>query len=43
MRAHEHPSLNHRLAATGGVLEPECRELMQLFFASRRNALNLEP
>jgi tRNA(adenine34) deaminase len=36
MRAHEHPSLNHRLAATGGVLEDECREAMQAFFASRR-------
>jgi tRNA(adenine34) deaminase len=38
MRAHEHPALNHRLAATGGVLEPECRELMQTFFTSRRAA-----
>jgi tRNA(adenine34) deaminase len=36
MRAHEHPSLNHRMAATGGVLERECRELMQAFFAERR-------
>ena len=36
MRAHEHPALNHRLAATGGVLETECRAVMQEFFKSRR-------
>ena len=36
MRAHEHPTLNHRMTATGGVLESECRELMQGFFAGRR-------
>jgi tRNA(adenine34) deaminase len=36
MRAHEHPSLNHRMEATGGVLEAECRGVMQEFFASRR-------
>src|SRR5919108_2110738 len=29
MRAHEHPSLNHRLIAIGGVLEAECRALIQ--------------
>lgn len=38
MRAHEHPSLNHRIAATGGVLEAECRTLIQEFFAERRAA-----
>ena len=38
MRAHEHPSLNHRLAASGGVLEAECRAVMQAFFAERRRA-----
>lgn len=38
MRAHEHPTLNHRMAATGGVLEAECRALMQDFFAERRGA-----
>lgn len=38
MRAHEHPSLNHRMVATGGVLEPDCRELIQEFFAARRGA-----
>jgi tRNA(adenine34) deaminase len=37
MRAHEHPSLNHRMTATGGVLEPECRDLMQAFFRERRS------
>jgi tRNA(adenine34) deaminase len=36
MRAHEHPSLNHRMEATGGVLEEECRALIQEFFKERR-------
>jgi tRNA(adenine34) deaminase len=36
MRAHEHPSLNHRMSAVGGVLEDECRRVMQEFFESRR-------
>ena len=36
MRAHEHPSLNHRLTATGGVLEAECRDMIQEFFRNRR-------
>ena len=36
MRAHEHPSLNHRLEATGGVLEDECRQLIKAFFAEQR-------
>jgi tRNA(adenine34) deaminase len=36
MRAHEHASLNHRMEATGGVLEPDCRELIQEFFADKR-------
>ena len=38
MRAHEHPSLNHRLEVTGGVLETECREVIQAFFKERRQA-----
>jgi tRNA(adenine34) deaminase len=38
MRAHEHPALNHRLEATGGVLEPECRAMIQGFFAQRRES-----
>jgi tRNA(adenine34) deaminase len=36
MRAHEHPALNHRLTATGGVLEEECRSILQEFFRERR-------
>lgn len=36
LRAHEHPSLNHRMAAVGGVLEAECRDLIQAFFQGRR-------
>jgi tRNA(adenine34) deaminase len=37
MRAHEHPTLNHRLEATGRVLEAECREVIQTFFKERRS------
>ena len=36
MRAHEHPALNHRMTATGGVLDEDCRALMQRFFQDRR-------
>ena len=36
MRAHEHPSLNHRIEAVGGVLEAACREVIQEFFKVRR-------
>jgi tRNA(adenine34) deaminase len=36
MRAHEHPSLNHRLEAVGGVLEDECRAVIQEFFREKR-------
>ena len=32
----EHASFNHRVEVTGGVLEPECRKLIQSFFAVRR-------
>jgi tRNA(adenine34) deaminase len=39
-RAHELPSLNHRLEVTGGVLEEECRELMQAFFRARRGGVS---
>lgn len=38
MRAHEHPALNHRMAARGGVLEEECREEIQAFFKERRES-----
>ena len=34
--AHEFPGLNHRVAAIGGVLEDECRAIMQEFFKERR-------
>ena len=36
-RAHETPGLNHRLQVLGGVLEDECRRVMQEFFAARRS------
>jgi tRNA(adenine34) deaminase len=36
IRAHEAPGLNHRLEVTGGVLEDECRGLIQRFFRGRR-------
>jgi tRNA(adenine34) deaminase len=36
MRAHEHPALNHRMTATGGVLEEECRAVIQEFFREKR-------
>ena len=35
-RAHEAPGLNHRLVVAGGLLEEECRELIQAFFRERR-------
>jgi len=38
MRAHEHPSLNHRMSATGGVLADECRAIIQEFFEVRRQS-----
>ena len=37
MRAHEHPSLNHRMQALGGVLADDSRLLMQEFFRERRS------
>jgi len=35
-RAHEHAALNHRVAVVGGVLEDECRHVLQEFFKERR-------
>ena len=35
-RAHELPNLNHQLQIEAGVLEEECRALMQGFFQTRR-------
>ena len=36
MRVLDAPSLNHRVEVVGGVLEGECRALIQTFFAGRR-------
>ena len=36
VRALDIPTLNHRFAVTSGVLEDECRDLMQTFFRERR-------
>jgi tRNA(adenine34) deaminase len=36
-RAHELDGLNHRVEAVGGVLEEDCRRLLQEFFKSRRS------
>jgi tRNA(adenine34) deaminase len=37
--AHEFPGLNHRLEAIGGVLEDDCRAVIQAFFKQRRAAI----
>ena len=37
-RAHETPGLNHRFVVTAGVLEAECRELIQAFFRQKRTS-----
>jgi tRNA(Arg) A34 adenosine deaminase TadA len=37
-RALESPGLNHRFAVTAGVLEGECREVIQEFFREKRRA-----
>jgi tRNA(adenine34) deaminase len=38
MRALEHAALNHRVEAVGGVLEEECRQLLQAFFQQKRKS-----
>ena len=38
MQAHDHPALNHKMDVQGHVLEAECREVIQRFFESRRQA-----
>ena len=38
IRAHEHPALNHRMEAQGGILEEDCRAAIQSFFSERRVA-----
>ena len=39
LRGGELPGLNHRFAVVSGVLEDECRELVQAFFRERRGLL----
>jgi tRNA(Arg) A34 adenosine deaminase TadA len=36
LAAHELPSLNHRMTTVGGVLEDECRAVIQECFKARR-------
>ena len=36
LRGHETPGLNHRFTVTGGILEAECRNLIQEFFREKR-------
>ena len=38
IRAHETDGLNHRLETLGGVLEPDCRAVIQQFFRTRRSS-----
>ena len=38
VRGAELPGLNHRFTVTGGVLEDECRDLIQQFFRARRES-----
>jgi tRNA(adenine34) deaminase len=38
LRGLEVPGLNHRFAVTGGVLEDECRDIIQQFFREKRRA-----
>jgi tRNA(adenine34) deaminase len=38
IRALEAQGLNHRFAVTGGVLEEECRDILQQFFRERRQS-----
>jgi tRNA(adenine34) deaminase len=41
VRALDIPTLNHRFTVTSGVLEGECREVMQAFFRERRRPADL--
>ena len=38
IKALESPGLNHRFVVTGGVLEDDCREILQEFFRGKRRA-----
>jgi tRNA(adenine34) deaminase len=42
-RANELAGLNHRLEAIGGVLEDDCRAMMQDFFKTRRASRSVDP
>jgi len=42
IRALESPGLNHRFAVTAGVLEDECRAIIQEFFREKRRAGRVE-
>ncbi len=37
------PTLNHHCEITGGVREPECRAMLQTFFAEQRRLENRNP
>ena len=37
------PTLNHRCEITAGVREPECRTILQSFFASQRQKAKITP
>jgi len=43
LEAHATPTLNHRLSVRGGVLEDECRELIQAYFRLKRVKANGGP
>jgi tRNA(adenine34) deaminase len=43
VRALEHPRLNHRFAVAAGVLEEECRAIVQAFFRDRRTPFSQGP
>jgi tRNA(adenine34) deaminase len=45
LKALESPGLNHRFLVTPGVLEDECRSIIQEFFREKRRAgrVDLEP
>jgi tRNA(adenine34) deaminase len=43
VRGLELPGLNHRFDVTGGVLEGECRQLLQEFFRARRGPSAARP
>jgi tRNA(adenine34) deaminase len=42
VRGLEIPGINHRFAVTGGILEAECRGLIQQFFHERRRSARRE-